>query len=51
MNNNDDLLFVDNGCSLFPELFSLDPSGMFLQSDEIASISAQIKRLNIDVHT
>ena len=37
--------------TLFPELFSLDPSGMFLQSDEIASLSAQIKHLNLDMHT
>jgi len=51
MNNNNDLLCDDNGYPLFPELFSLDPLGMFPYSGEIASLSAQIERLNLDVHT
>jgi len=48
---NNDLFCDENEYPLFPKLFSLNPTDIFSQNDEIASLSTQIERLNLDVHT
>ena len=48
---NNDFLFDDKMSPIFPETVPIDHPDIFPPLNEIASLSAQINRLNIDVHT
>ena len=49
--NCDDLILNELEFPLFLENFSLNPPDLLLPSSEVISLTAQIERLNIDIHT
>ena len=47
----DDMINDFNEIPLFPKMMPLDPPNLYLLPNEVASLSSQLERLSIDVHT
>ena len=46
-----DLILNELEFPLFPETFPADPPDLLLPPNEIVSLTAQVERMNIDIHT